>query len=264
VSWLPLLERLTTSVPSWLVWKNADAALAGHGDVDSSAPESAWGAVASEFSRWAVENELGPVLTCTHPPKTMFLVAVDFPNRSLVELDVLGRKYFRGGTLFEAGTMAPLARLDRRGVRRLRPGAEALIIMLTNGMSWGGAPDAEALAARGVRALLRSDPGGAERAAEVFGLPSGPVAALAREASHGSWDRRAAALLEAAALGKAVADPAILARRVRFRLATKKTCPVLRSIFYRDRDIGPDPEAWLREARRSHPMVGAPVAGGVS
>ena len=33
--WLPLLRRLTELSPAWGVWKNADRAIAGYGDIDS-------------------------------------------------------------------------------------------------------------------------------------------------------------------------------------------------------------------------------------
>ena len=43
--WLPLLRRFTELSPRWVVWKNADAALAGVGDIDAAAPESDWPAL---------------------------------------------------------------------------------------------------------------------------------------------------------------------------------------------------------------------------
>jgi hypothetical protein len=252
--WLPLVRRLTESFPRWTIWKNADAAFAGFGDVDSAAPMEDWGSIVGEFRRWAGANGLGPVIECRHPPKTMFLLAVDRETSTLVELDVSGRKYFRGGTLFRAEDLEPLSLLDERGFRSLRPGAQGLILLLTNGMRWGGRPDPEGLRKRRIPELLAGDLPGALEAARRFGLPVGRVDRAIGSLVGGSWDRRSLLFVEGAAIAGAVADPGILLRRFRFRLATKKSCPVLRAVFYGDRKIPGGVDNWLREVGRTHPV----------
>jgi hypothetical protein len=261
--WLPLLRRLTEVSPRWVVWKNADAALAGHGDVDAAAPIADWEAMVREFRTWASEHGLGPVIECRHPPRTMFLLAVDRDRRELVELDVLARKYFRGWTLFRAEDLPPLAVEDPRGFRVLRPGAQALI-QLAGNLRWGGRPDGPGLRRRGMAELFALDPDGALRAAAAFGLPSRTVARAAEAVAAGRGGRGALLALEGTALARAVADPGILARRIRFRLWTKRRCPALRAVFEADRMLPPDVDTWLAGVRRTHrvhPDAAGPARG---
>jgi len=58
--------------------------------------------------------------------------------------------------------------------------------------------------------------------------------------------------LEASALLKAMGDPVTLLRRAKFRLLSKRRCPVLRAIFFDDRQLPADVEGWLANVRRSH------------
>jgi hypothetical protein len=259
--WLPLVQRLTEVSPSWTIWKNADAAFAGFGDIDSAAPLGDWELILREFRRWAAQNGLGPVIECRHPPKTMFLLAVDPAEGELLELDVSGRKYFRGGTLFRAEDLAPLTSLDERGFRCLRPGAQALILLVTNGLRWGGRPDPAGLRKRRIPELLASDHAGVMQAAQCFGLRVRDVAKTVERLQSGGWDQRSMLAVEARALGRALLDPGILARRARFRLASKRSCPVLRVVFYGDRQMPGNQDDWLREVERTHAVYRERGAG---
>jgi hypothetical protein len=191
----------------------------------------------------------------------MFLVAVR-EQHDLVELDVLGRKYFRGGTLFTAEGLVPLSRNDPRGFRVLRPGAQGLILLLGNGVRWGGRPNPDGLRRRRIAELLSEDREGVDLAARRFGLPVSLVRRIAAAVSRGGWDRGSLLLLEAWALLKALGDPLTLLRRAKFRLVSKKRCPVLRAIFYDDRQLPADVEGWLANVRKSHVVrdVGLQVA----
>jgi thymidylate kinase len=255
--WLPLLRGLTEVSPDWTVWKNADDALAGHGDVDSAAPISDWQVIIEEFRKWAAQHELGPVVVCKHPPKTMFLIALDRKRSTFLELDVLGRKYFRGWTLWRAEDLPSLSRMDERGFRCLRPGAQALILLVGNGLRWGGRPDRAGLEKRRVEALLRSDPDGFRSAARVFGSSDKALLGGASAVMQGRWDRGAMLRLEAWALIKALAEPGIVFARAKFRLFTKKRCPVLQSVFYGDRRIPGDVDEWLKTVAVSHEIYGS-------
>ena len=251
--WSDLTRRLTEALPEWVVWKNADAAFAGSGDVDSAAPRALWGPTLSEFRTWAGNNQLGPVVVCTHPPHTMFLIAVDRAAGTFWELDVSARKYFRGSTLFRAEDLPPLSEMDARGFRRLTLGAEGLILLLGNGIRWGGQPNPAGLAKRHVAAKLSEDRQGATAAAQAFGLSRRDVEALARALLGGTWDQRAARRIERGALVRSIREPSILGARIRFRAWTKRRCPVLNAVFYRDRQVV-HPDAWLAQVRRSHPV----------
>lgn len=252
-AWLPLLRRLTERFPNWLIWKNIDSALAGFGDVDTTAPREDWAAIMSEVCRWAAENDLGPVVACCHPPKTMFLIAIDKTRSTFWELDVLGRKYFRGGTLFRARDLLSLTEIDERGFRRVRPGAEGLILLVQNGLKWGGRPDPEGLAKRSVPQLLRQDPDGVVAAAGVmFGRAEQAAVAAAASVAEGGWNRRAFLRLEAAALLGALREPMIIISRARFRLWTKRKCPVVHSIFKNNRRIPGDVNTWVQTVAANH------------
>lgn len=249
--WLPLVQHLTELIPGWVIWKNAEAAFAGSGDIDSAAPASDWPRIGRAFETWASDNGFGPVIECRHPPLTMFLVAMR-EHQDLVELDVLGRKYFRGGTLFTAESLVPLSQTDPRGFRVLRPGAQALILLLGNGTRWGGRPNPEGLRMRHIDELLSVDPEGVELAARRFRLPVSAVRRVAAAVSRGGWDRRSLLFVEASALLKAMGDPLTVVRRARFRLLSKKRCPVLRTIFYEDRQLPADVDRWLADVRKTH------------
>ena len=49
--WMPLLQGLTEPSPGWLVWKNAESALTGTGDIDAAADETDWPVIEAEVRR---------------------------------------------------------------------------------------------------------------------------------------------------------------------------------------------------------------------
>lgn len=250
--WLPLLRELTGADPHWGVWKNADAAMRGDGDIDSAARVADFGVVRDVFAAWAQQQELGPVVVCRHIPRVMFLAALDPDRPTFYELDVLGRKYFRGAPFFVAEQLVPMMELDVRGFRRVRPGVEGVILLVQNGAHRGGAEDAAGLDRRGVRTLLARDPEGVRQAATLFGSAAPALVDLADAVVDGGWDRRAMQRLELHAMAKAVAAPAVPAGRLRLRLWTKRHCPLLRSVFFADRALPDDRQGWLDEVARTH------------
>jgi hypothetical protein len=250
--WIPLVRQLTGEFPNWTIWKNADAALAGSGDIDSAAPLGDWDAIVLAFRQWAGDFGLGPVVECRHPPRTMFLIALDQSRRTFLELDVLGRKYFRGGTLFRAEDLVSLCGLDERGFRVIRPAAQAFILLLCNGLRWGGRQDPAGIRKRRVVELFESDRDGVGEAARCLHLPIRAAVAAVGSLLSGRWDRRSLLTIETAALFRALAEPQVIVSRARFRAVSKRRCPLLRSVFYGDRAIPGDAETWLREVRRTH------------
>jgi hypothetical protein len=246
-----------------VVWKNVEAGLTGAGDVDYLAPAEEWDGIEHDYLRWARDGGLGPVIVCRHVPSALFLVALPEPGSDdrWLQLDVRARVTFRGATVLRAGDAGPLAQLDERGFRRLRPGAEGLLKLVVSGIAPSGRPKAATLAKEGVAALLRSDPAGAEAAAAVFGPLAGAARRAARAAADGGWDRRAAAALQAWALARAPAAPAVLAGQVLARRA-KATCPLLRTGIGAGRRA-PEPRAeWVAGVARDHIVHGwtAPYA----
>jgi hypothetical protein len=242
--WLPLLIRLTERFPGWGLWKNADAALKGYGDFDSMAGEGDWTGITEEFSHWAVANDLGPVAACRHVKGVLFLAALDQDGSKILELDVNSRKYFRGWTVFEPRQLAPVMELDTKGFRRVRPGAEGVILLTQNGLKWGGRPDVEGLARKRVAEYLRSDHDGVLEAAELFRPADKALVRAAESAANGEWSRAAMLMVEARAVLGAMAAPSILASRVHAK-RVKKQCPLLVTIFSDGRDVRGDTAAWI-------------------
>ncbi|MBA3583054.1 MAG: hypothetical protein H0W36_00745 [Gemmatimonadetes bacterium] len=254
--WLPLLKRLTERLPSWGLWKNADTALSGQGDFDSTAPVEDWSTITAEFRRWAFENGLGPVAICREVSGVLFLLAVDRERHVALELDVNARKYFRAWTMFTPADLRPVMEIDPRGFRRVRPGAEGIILLVQNGLRWGGRPDVEGLRRKEVRRFLASDPEGVRLASHLFGSADEALRAAAAAVIGGGWDRRAMLTLESWALARALTRPGVIAGRLAAP-RRKRRCPLLHTIFIDDRRID-DVDAWVRAVERDHDVFHSP------
>ena len=251
VDWLPLLRELTASVPEWGVWKNADSALAGTGDVDSAAPPHCWPVIRAAFAEWAGSQGLGPVVACPHVPDGLFLLALDRERGRVLELDVAGSQPLRGHSLFHADQLGPLMVIDPLGFRRLRPGAEGLLLLLLTGLRHGGRQNTERIASRGIVALLESDPGGVRAAARLLGSARRPVLRLADAVCAGGWSRTAALTVEARC---SLLSPPSWAARARYRLGWAR-CPV-NAVIRGGRRLPADVDAWLDEVRVGHELIG--------
>lgn len=252
--WLPLLVELTAATPDFTVWKNVDSALQRRGDVDSAAPRAVWPLLEQAVLAWARALRIGPVVVCRHIPRTLNLLTVLEQEGALLQLEVKAGATFRGSLQFSAADVVALSVLDPRGFRRLRPGAEGVLKLLNNGMSRGGAVDADGLRAKQVPALLAEDHAGVEAMARRFG-PAGPSLLRGVDAVlAGSWDRPAMARVEAWALAKAVVQPHVVAERVWFRAVRKPHDPVLQSVYQHDREVRGDVQQWLATAARAHPV----------
>ena len=250
--WLPLLRRLSQLSPRWAVWKNADFALEGDGDIDSVAPQGDWRLIAREFRSWAAEHDLGPVFACRHIPIGVEFIAVPARAETFVELGAKARRIFRGSTMYTAEDFVPLMRMDPRGFRGLRPGAEGLFKLLLGGFGWDGHPRWKQLVAKNVPDLLREDPVGVRDAARLLGVARAPAIAAAVAAARGDWDRRAVLFVEARSVLKSALEPEILARKLHYQTAVKSRCPVLHVLFKHHRRIPDDRERWLRDVAVEH------------
>lgn len=251
--WLPLLRRLTERFPSWAVWKNVDSALHGHGDVDSLADPAEWPAIEAEFRAWAAEHGMTTVIVCRHVPQGPHLVAFGPGMRHFVQLDVKERATVRGSTLVDWRRLLPLAELDPRGFRRVRPGAEGVVKLLSNGLAPGGRMDGEGLRKKRVAELLARDPEGVRRMARLFGPAAGALRRGADAAARGGWDRPAMLRVEAWCLLRAVAEPRTMLSRLRFKYHGRARCPLIQAIRAGGRRIPDDGEAWMGAVRRTHP-----------
>ena len=250
--WLPLLRTLTSATESWAVWKNADSALYGTGDVDSAAPKAVWPLLEQTVAAWATEQSIGPTVVCRHIPMTLNVLTLLSGTHSLLQLEVKAHATYRGSVQFSADDILALSVIDERGFRRLRDGAEGVLKMLNNGSSWGGRPNWDGLRSKSVVELLERDPDGAAAMAARFGIARGQLRNAVAATSRGEWNRPAVVAVEAHALVKAVVQPHVVAERVWFRGVRKPFCPVLRSVYRNNRVIDGDVATWFRQAERNH------------
>lgn len=244
--WLPLLRGLTSKTQTWAVWKSPESAFAGEGDVDSVAAESEWPILVQEFREWAREEGIGPVIQCRHFSGLLILVACagETPMR-LLQLDVYSRHLFRGAPLVTADELVPLTGLEAQGYRRLRPGAEALLLLLRR-LPRGG----RALAPVGrppILELLRTDPGGAAELAELVGFPPGAL----RTFEAGGWDRRSSLAFEVRAASRLLLRPAELLTCVTLDYRRLRGCSLVESLE-QGRRVDGDRSKWLSEIARTH------------
>jgi hypothetical protein len=252
--WLQLLRGLTAAAPGWGVWKNVESALTGIGDLDTSAPPPDWPAIEETFIAWAVRNQLGGVALCRCVPRTTNLIALPAHLPTFLQLEVKGHVTFRGSTLFTAEDLVSLMEMDARGFRTLREGAQGLFKFLTNGLLRGGRPNHPAIKEKKVLELLAADPEGVRAAAALIGPGRNLALAGVDAALKGSWDRPAMLRLEALGLARSLTEPRTLAQRLWFRAHNKRTCPVLKLVYRANRLTPDDPQGWLDEVARTHPV----------
>lgn len=246
-SWLPLLRSLTARETSWSLWKNADNAVAGIGDVDSAAPRAAWPGIEVEFGNWAAGVGAAPVIICRHLPESLVAVACAGPDRRrLLQLDV----YERLGRIVAAAALADVAEIDERGFRRLRPGAEGMFLVLTLARRAGRRPRDSSTVARAGE-LVSADPLGMRAAAGLLGAGRRPALAAANSVAEGGWNHPAMAALELVYAQRALSDPARRLAWLRFRLGSASRCPVLAALAA-GRRIPGDVDAWLSFVAATH------------
>lgn len=257
--WTPLLHTLSGASADQGVWKNVEAGLSGHGDVDFIAPRSEWAGVRIVVKAWAAEAGLGPVIVCSHIPDAEFFFVVDRSQRDFLQLDVRDRVTFRGSTVFRPHDVVHLMAMDARGFRSLRAGAEGLVKLVVSGTAPGGRPKPKTLRKENVIELLASDSEGVrETAASVFGRVESTALAGAEAALAGGWNRRAMATVEAFYALKGVTEPTTVVGRLRARRA-KKQCPVIRTSLENCRQIRTDVDDWLNEVARTHRVAYDPA-----
>ena len=257
---LPLFRSLTELAPSCVVWKNTDMALSGVGDVDCMAPQVIWSSIIAQVRLWASEAELGPVIVCNHVPDGMFVIALNGTDE-FFQLDVRSRVSFRGSAVFRAEDLAHLAQMDRRGFRRLRPGAEGLLKLVLKGIAWGGRPRLEKLRSEGVVGLIDQDIVGVRQAAELFKPVSNALVSAAESFRDGRWDSRTMLALEVVCCLKALTHPQVALGRARSRARGAARCPVVEASIKGSRRLPADDyTSWLSRVSEFHPVFDSDAA----
>jgi hypothetical protein len=246
--WLPLLRRLSVVSDRWAVWKNADRALAGSGDVDSVAPASDLELISREFSEWANERGYSWVVRCSHPGGMLMLIAVH--DSGWAQLDLVSEMPYRGTRLFTVDQLRPLMVMDPRGFRRIRYGAEAFFLFLLKGTRRGGRPEWGSLNKYGVMEKMNQDWEGAEQAAGLLGASGASALRAARSASEGRWSQGQLIRVEALTAARALMSPRQALDRALVRSWKLPRCVVVQAVR-----SGRQPEAlatWLRAVAEDH------------
>ena len=258
--WLSLMREVTARFPSWAVWKNAESALHGHGDIDSFAHPRDWPSIETVFLDWVREHGLGPPIICRHVPQGPHFVTLDPHSDYLLQFDVKVRATFRGCTLMDVADLQTLSKMDDRGFRGIRPGAEGVIKLLYNGMDPGGVPNPGGLQDKRIPDLLSQDPVGADMACELVGSAAPRLRRAVAALLDGGWDQSSLVAVERWAKRKALTEPGVALSRIWFNAVPLRRCPVLEVIRRHDRRVPEDRTEWLRRVARGHrmPVIGRP------
>jgi hypothetical protein len=247
-----LARRLTQEFPDWLVVKNLDSALYGTGDLDSVAPPRDWPAIEASFRAWAADQGLSPVIVCDHAPSGPYYLSFVPDSTDLFVLDVKRMRVFRANHLFDAEDLLPMAVMDERGFRTLRPGAQGVLKFVWNGIRYRGRPNQPALERKHVRELLESDTEGVAMAVRLYGRGRADVRRAIDAWLAGGWDRPAALRLELRYIMRSIARPRLIWRRMWFTFVELRRCPVLIVQRSGDRRVHGTVDAWLADVARTH------------
>jgi hypothetical protein len=252
-----LMRELSRTFPAWAVWKNLERTIQGKGDIDAVAPASSWRDIGKAFQAWAFSEGFRGVIECRHVPGVVLLMALSPDGPAISELDLCDSFFWRGGRLTTATKVVPLFAADASGIRRFRPGAEGLFLLLFNGVRRGGRQDPAAIRRSHVVELIGSDPEGAHEAASTLRGGVGRAAMkLALAAQDENWSRTSAFAAEARALLSGLREPHDLVARLGFWVGANRTCPVVAATRGGRRDEE-EVERWLNTPTELHSLVRA-------
>jgi hypothetical protein len=228
------LREMTARHPRLLVWKHLDRALRGSGDVDAAAPRSDLPDIGADaFTIGQKTLAATHLIVCTHvADKTLYFFAQPDRLPNLFEFDVCSQPSRGLAPWGSPSRLVPLATVSAQGIRRLRPGAEAVVSLVYHGLSRSGTHRLHDEEFDLVDAGLKEDMLGAREACRTLPpLPARqPLLDLVSQISYGFWKRTAAQRAYAAFALAATAHPPFMARRAAFRLclATGRECVMSR------------------------------------
>jgi hypothetical protein len=224
----PLARRLSTADPHLVVWKGGRD-LATQGDLDCSAPSSAWPVLTEAFESWARSQRLAATIACEHALGRLVLVGCGgTAGDRLAQVDLVDELIVHGAPAWKAADAAA-ASVRAAGITHTLPGAEGILRTLAD------------RADRRSAALVASDPAGAALVAKRLGV-RGRLAA-----DSALWSRMA---LEAVLAARPLLYLASLARALRSDRA-RNACPVLRALR-NERTLAEPFEPWLTAISRTH------------
>lgn len=256
------LRALTGKQASFVVWKHLDRALLGRGDVDAAAPLDRAAAVTSDAVALAKDLLLAThVVSCGHvqDKRLQFFVRPDtWPQ--LLELDVCTQPSRGLAPWASPARMLQLATVGDAGIRRLRPGAEAVVALVYSGLSPRGADLLPADERPTVRFGLETDLPGARNAIDLLAPAPAqrPLHILLTQLDQQRWDAAAARRAFFGFVLSGLAYPAYAARRARFRVGLSRGKECLMSDLARHHArLVPhgDLDAFLRAAAVGHALA---------
>jgi hypothetical protein len=188
------LNELTRRHERLVVWKHLDRSLRGQGDVDATAPEQDVPAITQDaISIAAATLSATHTILCDHVPSARLHFFVQ-PHRlpHLFELDIWMQPSRGSARWADPCTIVPLAILGVYEIRQLRPGAEAVMLLVYQGLSWKGQNRLTGEEQETVERGLADDLEGAYEACRAF--PPRPARAalltLVGRLHHGTWSRK--------------------------------------------------------------------------
>lgn len=196
-AWKTILPTLSAD-PEFLVWKNLDRALRGQGDVDAACP-AAHGEELTQRALQAArdQSDYQVAVICDHLPWNRLVTFCSeelFP--SIAELHFCFQPFRCGVPWASPTSLVTQSIVDTAGIRRSRPAAEALVTLVTHGLSLSGLPRFRGEERALVHTALRSDFDGIRPAVAAL-VPhpiQGQVGGLATTLADDQW-KRARALI---------------------------------------------------------------------
>jgi len=188
------LRELTRRHDRFVVWKHLDRSLHGYGDVDAVAPEPDVPAITQDaVSIAAVTLGATHAILCDHVPSVrlhFFVQPYCLPQ--LFELDIWMQPSRASARWADPRRMVPFSILGLHGIRHLRPGAEAIMLLVYQGLSWKGRDKLAGEELKTIEKSLLDDLEGAYEACRT--LPPWPArSALLKLVGclrQGAWSRK--------------------------------------------------------------------------
>lgn len=248
------LRELCQRHQDLVVWKHLDRALEGRGDIDAATPAGSVRQIAATAVDLAC-HELGAssVIRCSHVAgKTLLFFVRPAFLPQLFELDLCRQPSRASAPWADPRRLLELA-VDDDGIRRLRPGAEAVVSLVYHGLSAGGharlAGDERAIVRHGLAVDLA---GAIEACALLPPAPArAPLTSLTEELARGTWSRGHAAAAWFGFMAGALGSPGHAVGRTISRVGQRldRDCVMSRLARHHGRRVPMSIARLLQEAR---------------
>lgn len=243
-----LLPTLSARVAGWTVLKNHEQLPVVTGDIDTCLAPERWDdlvdGLADVLQPWGTCG----IVVCDHYMGVRLLFVASMtglvPSQTALEIDLADGVWWKGTRLAPASSVVDDAVWDPRGFRRSADGWEAAVLLTRSAVRRDGGLRAAVVVARRIREKAAADGDGFRTAMVRLHGPQG--AAAAERFMSDRWSSRVGRELLRHRMTR---DPlGWPARSVAF--ARRKAMRHWRGL---PREIGRDPERWLKRIGRGHP-----------